>query len=241
MTLRLPAKKVCGPMDAFTVHTLLSSVLAYRPTAATTYQFYEEIDAWLGPWGATGYPIGYGKKYNILFTTNHPLNRDVWGRHWARNTAIYLQEGVRDYIVSRVMAASIGSLTENDLRVAAFDCHPKAYLKGGLLDVVEHSPELFLVIATIPIAEFNPTNPNFVLTLRQVLQVITIPSLVSLLRAAAGAMIRSTPAALLARFIWAEARRLRMPWIPPLPPGASDDNFWDSLGGIGGIVNALDP
>jgi len=57
--------------------------MATIPGAATTYQFYEEVDYWLGPWGTAGYPIGYGKKYNILFSTNPPLNRDLkHGRPW---------------------------------------------------------------------------------------------------------------------------------------------------------------
>ena len=62
---------------------MLDSVMATIPGAATTYQFYEEVDYWLGPWGTAGYPIGYGKKYNILFSTNPPLNRDLkHGRPW---------------------------------------------------------------------------------------------------------------------------------------------------------------
>ena len=68
MTLPLPPKSACTPADAPTVNALLDSCIAYRSTATSTYQFYEEIDAWLGPWGGSGYPIGYGKKYNILFS-----------------------------------------------------------------------------------------------------------------------------------------------------------------------------
>jgi len=215
---------------------LLDSVIAYRPAAKSTFQFYEKIDTWLGPWD----PIGYGKKYNILFATNPPLNRDlIWGRAWVVKTTVLLQEAIKSYIVGRVGAGTIGSITEPQLRAAAFDSHPDAYLRGGLLKVVENSPELFFVILTIPIAEFNPSNPNFTATIRQIIRVIALPTLIELLQAGLGAVARSMPAGIALRCVW-EIAAGRIPGIPPLPAGSRDDNFADRLGLFGGLVNIFD-
>ena len=52
------------------VRAELTSVIAGHPRATTTYRFYEELNAWLGPWGRRGYPIGYGKAYNVAFNSN---------------------------------------------------------------------------------------------------------------------------------------------------------------------------
>jgi hypothetical protein len=70
MPLNLPRLASLTPSNVYAVGRQLMSVIAGRPTAKTTYQFYEEINAWLGPWGEDGYPIGYGRKYNIAFTTD---------------------------------------------------------------------------------------------------------------------------------------------------------------------------
>lgn len=240
MALPLPPRASCTPADAARVDMLLDSVIAYRPAATTTYQFYEEIDAWLGPWGASGYPIGYGKKYNLLFTSNPPLNRDLnYGKKWVEKTTVYLQEAIKAYVVSRVRMGTIDRLTEAELRAAAFDSHPDCYLRAGLLDVVEHSPELFFVILTIPIAEFNPSNPNFKATIRQIIRVVSTPTLFQLLRCAAGAFGRSQVSSIVLRYVW-QAAAGRIPGIPPLPAGARDDSFVDSLGLVGGIINIFD-
>jgi hypothetical protein len=235
VALPLPPPGSCAPGDAPTVDRLLDSVIAWRPGAATTYQFYEEVDNWLGPWGAGGYPIGYGKKYNIAFATNPPLNRDlVHGRPWVRNTTVLLQEAIKRFLVSQVLTGTIATL-----RAAAFDSHPKAYLDGGLLDVAENSPELVPVIIAIPIAEFNPTSPNFKATWIQVFKVLTTAKILDLLRAVLGAESRSELSSIAVRFIW-EAAQSRIAGFPPLPPGARDDNFWDKLGLWGGLVNVFD-
>lgn len=240
MALPLPPVASCRPMDAPRVRSLLDSAIAYRATATSTYQFYEEIDAWLGPWGPRGYPIGYGKKYNLLFSSNPPLNRDlVYGKRWVERTTVLLQEAIRDYLVSRVAAGTIATLREPELRMAAFDSHPKAYLDGGLLGVVENSPELFLVIVTIPYEEFNPSNPNFMPTINQVIKVVRLSSLADLLRTLAGAGLRSAPIAVAVRLIW-QAAASRIPGLPALPASAADDSFFDSLGGLGGLVNIFD-
>lgn len=240
MALALPPASSCKPADASDVDRLLDSVIAMRPGAGTTYQFYEEVDNWLGPWGAAGYPIGYGKKYNILFSINPPLNRDlVYGRPWVQKTTVLLQEAIKLFLVSQVSSGAIGRLSEPTLRAAAFDSHPKAYLDAGLLKVAENSPELLLVIMSIPYAEFNPTNPNFRATIIQIIRVMTIPKILDLLRAARGAADRSAPEAITLRLIW-EAAASRIPGFPSLPPGAKDDNFWDKLGFWGGLANVFD-
>lgn len=239
MALPLPPKSKCSPSYAARVFALLDSIIAYRSAAASTYQFYEEVDAWLGPWGMSGYPIGYGKKYNILFSTNCAIARDGLGRSWFQQTTILLQEALRDYLVDRVKKGTLGMLTQDELRNAAFNSHPDAYLKGGLLDVVEKSPELFFVILTIPYEEFNPSNPNFFRTVKQVIGVISRAGLLNMLRAIDGATDRSDPRAILLRWTWQVAAS-KIPFLPAIPPGAADDNFWDSLGIWGGIANALD-
>lgn len=181
MTLGLPDKKVCKRSDADAVEKAFRSVLAYSPGATTTYQFYEEVDAWLGPWSESGYPIGYGKKYNILFNTNAYLNdpKRKASNAWVKNTTINLQLGLLNVILKRVRAGTINLVTEAELREAAFDCHPQAYLQAGLRAVAVQDIESLPVIMLIPYAEFNPTNPNFIATLRQVVDVIEDPGLLA--------------------------------------------------------------
>ena len=120
--------------------------------ATTTYRFYEELDFWLGPWGQNGYPIAYGKFYNVLFTTNPKLDSNAQARQWVWQTTIFLQEALRDFAVSTVRDGSIRTLTEARLRQAAFDSHPSAYDRGGLAMVALTAPEMIRVIATIPSA-----------------------------------------------------------------------------------------
>lgn len=171
MTLPLPPYRTirCDGPTAQLVHDLLTSVIAGHPQALTTYQFYEEVDQWLGPWGANGYPIGYGKFYNVAFTGNPSLMSNASTRQWVWRTGIRLQELLRDYLVGRVRNCTLRSITEAELRQAAFDTHPQAYDEGGLATLVLVAPELMPVVATIPGAEFVPTSDNFGPTVKQVL------------------------------------------------------------------------
>ena len=171
MSLPLPPKSIirCDDATARSVYAESTSVIAGHPQATTTYRFYEEIDAWLGPWGNTGYPIAYGKFYNLAFTGNAKLMGNANAAEWVRKTTIRLHEALRDFLVSRVRNCTIGGLTEGELRQAAFDSHPKAYDDGGLAMVVLVAPELVPVIATIPGKEFIPTSDNFGATVNQVL------------------------------------------------------------------------
>lgn len=179
MTFTLPAKSKCKPSDAAAVEKYLRSIVAYQPKAVTTYQFYEVIDAWLGPWGEAGYPIGYGKKYNIAFTTDASLNDPSrWvSAKWVRETTVNLQLPLIALIVARIKAGTLASLDEKTLRQAAFESHPKAYLDAGLVDVASYEVESIPRILLIPYAEFNPTNPSFKATVMQVIAVIKDPGL----------------------------------------------------------------
>jgi len=170
MSLSLPPKALirCGEQTAKYVHDQLTSVIAGHPQATTTYRFYEEVDNWLGPWGKGGYPIGYGKFYNIAFSGNQKLMANDSTKKWVWRTTILLQEALRDYIVKSILDCSLATLTEAKLRQAAFDSHPRAYDRGGLAMVILIAPELIPVIATIPGAEFSPTSINFGATIKQV-------------------------------------------------------------------------
>ncbi len=170
LALPPPSKLAADTKTAQLVHDELTSVIAGNPRATTTYQFYEELDAWLGPWGPRGYPIGYGKFYNRAFTTHRALNRDPLTRWWVWKTAVLLQRELRDYVVGRVRDGTLGSLTERELRKAAFQSHAKAYDRAGLAGVALVAPQLVPVIATIPAAEFLPTSRNFVASVCQVFE-----------------------------------------------------------------------
>jgi len=71
-----------------------------------------------------------------------------------RKTTILLQTYLRQFIVDRYRAGSLASLTERELRKAAFDSHPRAYTKGGLTLVILIAPDLLPTVAAIPAAEF---------------------------------------------------------------------------------------
>lgn len=169
MPLRLPAKAApASPENVRTLHDGFTSVVAGHPGAVQPWTFYEELDAYLGPWGNTGYPIGYGKYYCMAFNGNQKLQDNVETREWVRRTTVALQEPLRDLVVERFRAGSLPSLTEAQLRQAAFAMHPQAYTQGGLAMVVLTAPEMLPIIASIPSAQFNPLNPNFTSSVRQV-------------------------------------------------------------------------
>ena len=59
-----------------------------RPSRGHAHLYLlEEIDKYLGPWGNDGYPLGYGKKYNILFTTDPLLMTHTNVQNWVWKTA----------------------------------------------------------------------------------------------------------------------------------------------------------
>ena len=95
-----PSALAADAKTAQLVHDELTSVIAGNPRATTTYRFYEELDAWLGPWGPRGYPIGYGKFCNRAFTTHRALNRDPLTRRWVWKTAVLLQRELERFDVA---------------------------------------------------------------------------------------------------------------------------------------------
>ena len=169
MSLPLPPKGLirCDEATAQTVRQLLTSVIAGYPQATTPSRFYEEIDAWLGPWEQKGYPIAYGKFYNIAFSSNARLKSNAAAKQWVWKATIKLQEALRDYLVKRVKDCSIRSLTEKELRKAAFDSHATAYDDAGLGMIALIAPDMSPIIVSIPLKEFCPTSENFSPTVRQ--------------------------------------------------------------------------
>ena len=147
----------------------LTSVIAGHAGSIDLWTFYEVVDAYVGPWGENGYPIGYGKYYCKLFNENQKLKADPQGSHWIKQTTILLQEALRDFLVTRYQQGTLSSLTEPQFRAAAFSSHPKAYTDAGLAMVVLVSPELIPVIMGIPAKEFSPTSPDLVPTVNQLL------------------------------------------------------------------------
>ncbi len=187
MALDLPPISIIrdGNESASDVHRELTSIIAGHGNATTTYKFYEDLDSWLGPWGEDGYLIGYGKKYNVLFTENKKLNANATTRQWVWKTTIKLQEAIRDFVVNCVRTGR--GITERELKHAAFSSHPQAYSKGGLATVVLVEPLLLAVVISIPGAEFIPSwSDTFGSTVLQALNSagITIPQLGSNLLAA---------------------------------------------------------
>jgi hypothetical protein len=181
MSVDLPKKAMCLPSDAPKIQATLRSIVAYEPGATSTYQFYEVIDAWLGPWGETGYPIGYGKKYNIAFNDDPHLNSydHPVSALWVHNVTVNLQVALINYIDFQVRSAKLAAVTERALRDAAFASHPAAYRDAGLEDVATEEVECIFWIFAIPIAEFNPSKPGFKATITQVVQVVEDPGILA--------------------------------------------------------------
>ena len=169
--LDLPSKQ--SKPIAQTVQALrigLTARIQGHPQSTDPWTFYEFIDQYLGPWGAAGYPIGYGKFYCYAFSTNEKLQDDPVARGWVQKTMVRLQEALRDYIVGRYQQGTLGSITELELRQAAFASHSAAYTDGGLAMVVATAPELLEVVASIPGKEFLPWSGSFLATWKQVLE-----------------------------------------------------------------------
>ena len=159
----------------------LTSIIAGHPGATRTYTFYEEIDKYLGPWGNGGYPIGYGKKYNILFTSDPSLRTDIYVQQWVWKTTIKLQEELKNFIVKAYRDRRLYPMDKNywtplilkeRLKDAAFNSHSKAYVSGGLTIVAIVSPDMIQHIVSIPRKEFSPLSSNFKASVKQVLETI---------------------------------------------------------------------
>ncbi len=162
-----PTPEGAAALDAWMV-----AHIAGHAQAATTYTYYEVMDEYLGPWGESGYLLGYGRHYNIAFTTNATLMADPVAAQWVWRTTIYLQEAIREYVNQRYSAGTLGAMTEAELRSVAFASHPQAYTDGGLTLVATAAPELIPTIASIPAIEFSPTSDNFGASVAQVFSTV---------------------------------------------------------------------
>jgi hypothetical protein len=208
LQLDLPAKTAAPSKDgARAIRAALRSVTAKHAQALTGYTYYEVIDLWLGPWGNAGYPIGYGKYYNVLFNGNAKLARSPDARRWVEETTIKLQEALTDFIVKKYEAGQLGRLTEAELRMAAFESHAKAYTDGGLVLVVLLDPLMIPIIATIPYKEFNPTSKDFGPTVLQVFE--TLGRVVSTGTVIGIAAVMPAHSGFLRRAVAADAQRQR--------------------------------
>jgi hypothetical protein len=138
----------------------LLSLTAGHAQSEKPWTFYEKVDAYLGPFGDKGYPIAYGKKYCVLFSSDALLAHNPTTRAWVWHTTILLQTYLRLYIVKRYEQGTLGTMTEAELREAAFDSHPLAYTRGGLTLVLLIAPHLLAVITAIPAVEFISANSS---------------------------------------------------------------------------------
>ena len=177
------------PENVALLQAWLTEILAFHPRAdGQPWLFYDEIDRYLGPWGANGYPIAYGKKYCQLFSQSHELNDNPTGARWVHRTLILLQTGLMEFILARYKGGTFDKLTEAELRAAAFDSHPKAYTEGGLTIVALIAPMLVWEIVKIPMSEFRPDSPSSGASYHQVLATgaIFVPQVVATVLAGVG-------------------------------------------------------
>ena len=94
-------------------------------------------------------------------------------REWVRRTTRHLQLALIDQIVDAIRSNQLYRIIDKSkLREAAFNSHPKAYLDGGLMAVATYEPACLPIVAMIPYEQFNPSNPNFIPTFRQVIAVV---------------------------------------------------------------------
>lgn len=161
-----------GPVSIEELRAGLTCALVGGTAAPEPWTFYEVVDAYLGPWGSAGYPIGYGKFYCMAFNRNRKLRDNPATRDWIRATTVLLQKALRDFLVQRFGEGSLARLTEPELRDFAFQSHPRAYAGGGLAEVIVTAPEMLPVIASIPAAEFDPASPDFHETVEQAIATV---------------------------------------------------------------------
>jgi hypothetical protein len=152
------------------LHAEVTSLIPGHVNSLKPWTFYEEIDQFLGPWGASGYPLAYGKYYCKIFNEDALLQADVDARLWVWRTTVLLQEALRDYIDTAFVNGWLPSLSEEKFRTAAFASHARAYHRGGLSSVFAAAPYLIPLIAAIPQKEFVPFySDNFWATVKQAL------------------------------------------------------------------------
>ena len=172
LPLKPPAKDAePTPDNVRALRAWLDAVTAYGAyTTGRPWRFYEELEAYLGPWGPSGYLLSYGKKYCLLFSQHEQLNRSPLGAAWVQRTLLLLQDVLKELVLDRFRARTLGQLTAEELRRAAFDSHARAYTEGGLAMVGRLSLRLLGQIALIPAVELLPGARNFSASWRQVLK-----------------------------------------------------------------------
>jgi hypothetical protein len=159
------------PENVAKLEAWLDAITAFGPyTSGQPWVFYEELDKYLGPWGASGYLIAYGKKYCMLFHDDAELNQNAVGKAWVRRTLLLLQDAIKKLVLDRFRKGALASLTKEELQQVAFDSHAAAYTEGGLALVAMLSRTLILHVAMIPRKEFIPGTRNFAASWRQVFQ-----------------------------------------------------------------------
>jgi hypothetical protein len=172
------------PENVAALDAWLGSIVAFRAlTHDRPWTFYEQLETYLGPWGESGYPVGYGIKYCKLFFLDEVLRESQTARAWVHRTLILLQLALKDFVLKRFRAGTLASVCDAQFKQAAFDSHPLAYTEGGLSMVVMLHPLLTLYVASLPAAEFNPLGKNFVRTMKQVLRTsaISVPQCMAML------------------------------------------------------------
>jgi hypothetical protein len=161
------------PENIHMLDIALTSFMAGHTGATETYTFYEVLNQYMG-WDDKSYPIAYGKYYNILFTQDPILKENEETKDWVWRTTILLQQALSDFVMQRFRAGTLASLTEPELRKAAFDSHPTVYTQAGLAKVLMLAPYLLPLVAAIPYKEYTPVNgdwgwnENFTPTVKQV-------------------------------------------------------------------------
>jgi hypothetical protein len=166
------------PENVAALDAWLGSVIAFRArTHERPWTFYEQMEAYLGPWGAEAYPIGYGIKYCKIFYFEEALRSSSAGRAWVMRTLILLQLALKAFVLARFKAGSLAMLNAAEFKQAAFDSHAIAYTEAGLAMLVMLNPLLTRQILALAGAEFLPTRPNFVPTVKQFVltSAITVP------------------------------------------------------------------
>lgn len=151
----------------------LNARLAEQPLADHSYTFYEAIEQYLGPWGESAYPLGYGKRYNQAFMAHPRFQGHPVTQTWVHNTGLRLQLLLRDLILERFEAGTLGSLTEQELTQFAFDSHPQAYIQAGLGQVLWHDFGAVPHIVGVPGEQFLPTASHFGASVGQVFRTAT--------------------------------------------------------------------
>lgn len=161
--MKQPPRK-SAPATSENIHALeawLDSITAFGVnTDGRPWVFYEELDAYLGPWGTSEYLIAYGKKYCRLFYEDRALMHSPAGRRWVIRTLQLLQNVIKDFVLERFRKGTLASLTPGQLKDVAFKSHAAAYTEGGLLMVCILSPLLIIQVVQIPGSEFLPWKPD---------------------------------------------------------------------------------